>query len=159
MPMESDRVPLPPKKGDRGRLVADGDRSHGRKKGSGTAVLVGNAVGDVAACVVPERVVRYRSGWYAVAGLPLTARRTRRIRLATARRRERDRDCGTWALTSRGPTASRRTPSSREGRSWPSPPRRRGTPPPARTYQGVRGPWSGGCGLRFGALLLLPSTR
>ena len=41
--MESDRVPLPPKKGDRGRLAAGGDRSHERKKGSGTAVRCGQA--------------------------------------------------------------------------------------------------------------------
>ncbi len=33
-----------------------------------TTVLVGNAVGDVAACAVPERVVRYPSGSHSVAG-------------------------------------------------------------------------------------------
>jgi hypothetical protein len=35
--MEFARVPLPPKMGNRSRLVAGGDRSHERKKGSGTA--------------------------------------------------------------------------------------------------------------------------
>jgi hypothetical protein len=30
--MESARIPLPPMMGDRGRLVADGDRNHERKK-------------------------------------------------------------------------------------------------------------------------------
>jgi pimeloyl-ACP methyl ester carboxylesterase len=60
---------------------------------------------------------------------------------ARARRRGPRRGSGKWAPRCRAPRASRRTSPSRGGRSWPSPPHKTGTRPPARRCQRVRGLW------------------